>query len=179
MIQTSLKLWTDDYEAAFILFNHNDFFDLALNSDHSIWLSGPAKCGKKHFAIYLSRFREVEMIFLDYLSDSQIVHIYDSLNVNHKFAVFVGNDLGDFSWDVKSRLGSLLDIHFSELPEDCFFEFLTLRLKRVGIFLDSFSLEYCRKRLPCSYFWIDSFVLYLKNEPIISLKTIRDFCSKV
>lgn len=177
-IQTSLKLWTDDYDTDFVVFDH-DFFDLALHSEYSIWLSGPPKSGKKHFSFYLSRFREVELVFLDYLSDSQIIHLYDTVKCSNKFAVFIGNNCGDFSLDVVSRLNALFHINFFELNEGDLFDFLNLRLNRVGVVLEPGLIDYCKLHLPCSYFWVDSFVSFLKNERVISLKRIRDFFSKL
>ncbi|WP_342262051.1 hypothetical protein [Alphaproteobacteria bacterium endosymbiont of Tiliacea citrago] len=178
VFQTHLKIWQEDYNSDYYLFDGalNFLVNVLLNESQPVFFVGPKKSGKKHLLYKISMLRSFSVFFLDMLTDSEIVYQYDKLKTHSTFAIFVSSDVYNFSSkDVFSRMGSLPKLQVDELSSRFFLAFLTFRINKIGVFLDPYLFNYSITRLNQTYESIDSFIKFLKISKSISLKTLKTF----
>lgn len=175
--QISLNYWKNDYSSDFFCFFDPYFFDKLLAIDHQFLLCGPPKSGKKHLAFKLANMKHSKILIADDLSDSEIIDSYDSFKRDLSSAIWIKSSTNSvfFSRDVQSRFDSLVHIVISSLSSDHFLTFLKIRLNRIGVILDDSLLNYSISRLPCSYFWIDSFITFIESSSSISVRSLKVF----
>jgi chromosomal replication initiation ATPase DnaA len=171
--QISLEIWKPEYQANWLIGECNrQATETVLTCDGNIFLSGPRFCGKKHLASKLSQAQEFDLFILANMSDSQIIHAYDTQN---KKAIWINEESLEFSNDVRSRLNSMHSALIEELSQDLFFPLLTQRFENLGFEIKEEIVNYCISRMERTFAGLESLIRFIKQNNRLSLSLIRQF----
>jgi hypothetical protein len=174
--QTSLNLCQSDYNSRWIIGKSNaEATEFVSQFNGTFLLSGPRFCGKKHL---ISTLKECSVLFLNKLTDIEIISIYDTqINSIDTKTIFITDTPLNFSPDVVSRLSAMPQAIIHELTEDMFALLLEERLKKNGFYPKDGVVDYCLRHLCITYETVEACVRACKMNNAIGINIFKELRS--